>query len=97
MIQDLVEQTPLLAGIDGRQDTEGAVVQLVGRQVAGEVGQGPLQVVGVSLGGRFFPPPPRPSSGSWRRERRPGGRATSARRRPGTAGRPRRRGGPPER
>src|SRR4051812_39635936 len=45
VIQDLVEQSPLPAGIDGRKDTEGAVVQLVGSQVAGKVGQGPVEVV----------------------------------------------------
>jgi len=63
VVQHLVEQTPLPTGIDGRQHTEGAVVQLVGRQVAGEVSQGPAQVFDLDAGGGFFPPPPRPSSG----------------------------------
>src|SRR5262249_6937142 len=87
-VRDRVEQAPLLAGIDGREDAEGAVVQLVGRQVTGEVGQGPAQVGRLSLGVGFFPPPPPPSSASWRRGRRRGGRATGGRKPPGRAGRP---------
>ncbi len=53
-LQDVVEQSALLTGIDGRQDTEGTVIQFVGRQVAREVGQCPIQVIGLNLRPAFF-------------------------------------------
>src|SRR5262249_29458952 len=80
-LQDVVEQPALLTSIDGRQDTEGTVIQLVGRQVAREVGQSPIQVIGLNLRPAFFFPPPRPSSRSWRTGQRRGDRAKGARRR----------------
>jgi hypothetical protein len=38
VVQDFAKQPTLSMGINGRQDTEGAVVQFVSRQVAGEIG-----------------------------------------------------------
>jgi hypothetical protein len=46
----------LIGAVDGPEHAEGAVVQLVGGQVAGEVSQGPVQVAGLTaLAGVFFP------------------------------------------
>src|SRR5262249_18416209 len=95
VVQDLGEQSTLPTSIDGRQHTEGAVVQLIRGQVAGEVSQGPIQVVGFNLRLGLFSPPPPPSSGWWRGGRRRGGHATGARRPLGKAGHLRRRGGRP--
>jgi len=80
VLQNLVEQPALLTGIDGRQDTEGTVIQFVGRQVAREVGQSPIQVIGLNLRLAFFFPLTRPSSRSWRMGQRRGDRARGARR-----------------
>jgi len=63
VVQDLVEQATLPTSIDGRQHTEGAVVQLIRGQVAGEVSQGPIQVVGLHPRLGLFSPSPPPSSG----------------------------------
>lgn len=87
VLQHVVEQPALPSGIDGRQDTEGAIVKLISRQVAREIGQGPIQIVGLSLRLAFFFPQPRPSSGSWRRERRRGDHARGATKRCDRAGR----------
>jgi len=87
VLQHVVEQPALPPGIDGRQDTEGTIVKLVGRQVTREVGQGPIEVVGLSLRPGFFFPRPRPSSGSWRKGRRRADPARGATRRCGTADR----------
>src|ERR1700731_855775 len=87
VIKDLVEQPSLLAGIDGRQNPEGAGIQLIGRQIAGEVCQGPIEVVGLSAGSTFFPPPPRSSFGAWERGRKPDGPARGATKQPGRADR----------
>jgi hypothetical protein len=38
VVEDLVQQTTLPGAIDGREHAEGTVVQLVGGQVAREVG-----------------------------------------------------------
>src|ERR1022692_523004 len=54
LVQNLVEQPPLLAGIDGRQHTEVTVIQFIGRQIAREVCQSPIEVVGLSMGSTFF-------------------------------------------
>jgi hypothetical protein len=97
VVQDLVEQAPLPTGSDGRQHTEGAVVQRVGCQVAGGVSQGPIQVVGFQPRLGLFSPPPPPSSGWWHGGRRRGGPATGARRPLGKVGHLRRRGGRPGR
>ncbi len=88
VVVEYLEQQPALPGtVHGRQHAEGAVVQLVDGQVAGEVGQSPVQVVGLILLPRLFFPRPRPSFGSWRKGRRRGGHARGARKRPGRAGR----------
>ena len=60
------------------QHAERAVVQFIGGDVPGEVGQRPVEILGVDPAGRLFSPRPRPSSGSWRRGRRPGGPARGA-------------------
>src|SRR5207253_2043159 len=68
-IQHLEEQAPLLVGIDGGEDAEGAVIQFVHREVTGEPGQRLVEVSPLDVLFSFFPPPPRPSSGWWRRGR----------------------------
>src|SRR5450755_1973843 len=88
VVQNLVEQPPLLAGIDGRQHTEGTVIQFIGRQIAREVCQSPIEVVGLSMGSTFFSQPPRSSFGSWGRGREPGGPARGATKQSGRADRP---------
>ena len=87
VLQHVIEQPALPSSIDGRQDTEGAIVKFVSRQVAREIGQGPIEIVGLSLRSAFFFLRPRPSFGSWRRERRRGDHARGATRRCDRAGR----------
>ena len=63
VVQDFVEQPTLLARIDGGQDTEGTIVQLVRRDVAGKISQCPVKIRAFHLAGRLFSPRPPPSSG----------------------------------
>lgn len=89
VVEDFVDQAFEPVVVYDRQHAVGPVVQLVGGDVAGEVGQGLAQVViRDAFGSPFFPLPP-PSFGSWQRGRRHGGLATSARKPTDTAGRPR--------
>src|SRR5438045_18726 len=78
LIQDLIQEALEGAVIDDRQHAKRAIVQFVGRDVTGEISQGPFQVAGVHLAGRLFSPRPPPSFGWWRRERKRGDRATGA-------------------
>ena len=95
VVEDLVDQASEAVVVDDRQDAVRPVVEFVGGNVAGEVGQGGVEIVsGDALFGPFFPPLP-PSSESWRRGRTRGGLATGARTQTGTAGRPRPPGAPP--
>jgi hypothetical protein len=89
VVEDFVDQAFEPVVVHDGQHAVGPVVQFVGGDVAGEVGQGLIQVaLRDAFGGPFFPPPP-PSSGSWQRGRRHGGLAISARKPTDTAGRPR--------
>jgi hypothetical protein len=95
VVEDFVDQPIEAMVVDDRQDAVRPVIELIGRNVAGEVRQGIVQVVlRDTVSGPFFPPLP-PSSGPWRRGRRPDGLAISARMRSDRAGRLRPPGGPP--
>ena len=63
VIQDLIAETFEIAVIDDRQDAEWSVVQFVGGDVAGEVGEGPIKISVFDLPSRFFFPLPPPSFG----------------------------------
>jgi hypothetical protein len=95
VFQHPVSQPLERAVVHDVQHAERPVVDLVGRQVAAERGQGPVQVFTVDAPFAFFPPPPRPSSGSWRRAQRPGGLARDANWPPDRAGRLRSPAAPP--
>ena len=95
MIEDLVADASEGAVVHDGQDAIGAVVKFVGRDVTGEVGQGPIKIGPLDLTCRFFFPPPPPSFGWLPRGRKHGGRARGANWLPRTAGHPRQRGGPP--
>ena len=69
VVEDLIEQPLEGPVVDDREDAKRAVIELVGGDVAREVRQCPVEVVGVDPSRRPFPPRPRPSSGSLRRER----------------------------
>ena len=85
-----VVEDPLVAAIiDGGQNAEGAVIELIGSHIPRKSSQGPVQEVGVHARLRLFSPRPRPSSGSWQKGRRRGGRARGANSRADRAGRPR--------
>jgi hypothetical protein len=87
VVQDFIEQATRAVGIDSRQHPERAVVPLVRSQVAGTIGQGPVQVVRFAKSDTFFSLRPPPRFGWWRRERRPGDPARGARRQLGMANR----------
>src|SRR5262249_12874429 len=95
VVQNAEGEAAIPAVVYHGQNTEGAVVELVNGQVAAKVSQGTVQVAAPEVLQLFFPRLPRPSSGWWRRGRRPGGHARGASWRPGRAGRPRRPGGRP--
>src|SRR5215470_7876145 len=78
VVKDLIAEPLEGAVVNDRQDAEGAVVQLVRGDVPGEAVEGPIEVRCSDLIGRLFPPGPPPSSGWWRRGRRPDGRARGA-------------------
>jgi len=63
---------------DDRENTERAIVQLVGRDIAGKVSQHGVHVLDSDVLFRLFSPRPPPSSGSWRKERRRGDLARDA-------------------
>ena len=56
VVEDLVGQPLECPVIDDRQDAERPVIQLVGGDVTGEVRQRPVEIVGVDLSRRLFPP-----------------------------------------
>ena len=97
MIEHLVEQPLEGAVIDNPhspcswgkcgQDAERPIVEFVRRQIAGKVGQSPIQILSLEPISVPFSPRPRPSSGSWRKGRIPDGRARDANWRLGKAGR----------
>ena len=51
--------------VDDREDAEGSVIQLVDGKEAREVGECPVEMLGIDLSRRLFPPRPPPSSGWW--------------------------------
>lgn len=63
VVQHLISQTLESAIVYNGQDTEGAVVEFIRRDVAGEVGQSPVQVADVEFWDCLFSPRPPPSSG----------------------------------
>jgi len=89
VVEDLIED-PFEGAIgDDREDAERPVIQLIGRDVAREVGECPVEVLGPGPPRRLFPPRPRPSSGSWHKEQTRGARARGSSRRCDRVGRPR--------
>src|SRR6516165_592571 len=78
VVEDLVAEPLEDAVVNDRQDAEGTVVQLVRGDVSGEAVESPIEVGRSDLIGRLFSPWPPPSSGWWRRGRRPDGRARGA-------------------
>jgi hypothetical protein len=78
VLQNSVGQPLERPVIDDAQHAERAVVHLISRQVAAEGLEGFFQAFAVDALRTFFPPPPRPSSGSWRKARKPGDPATGA-------------------
>jgi hypothetical protein len=88
-VEDPVGEPLEGAVVDDREDAERAVIQLIGGDVAREVRQRPVEVVGRDPPLRLFPPRPRPSSGSWRRGRTRGDRARGSNWRCDRASRPR--------
>lgn len=87
VVENLIEEPLEGSVVDDREDAKGAVIQLVGGNVTREVGQRPIEVVGVDPSRRLFPPRPRPSSGSLRRGRTRGALARGSSRRSDKAGR----------
>ena len=88
VVQDLVDQPLESPVVDDGQDAEGAIVEFVGGDVAGEALKRPVEIGVLEMGlSSFFPPLP-PSSGPWRRAQTPGGLARGARMRSGRAIRP---------
>ena len=56
VVQDLIAKPLEGAVVDDRQNTERAVVQFVGSDVAGEVAERPVQIRRLDLAGRLFSP-----------------------------------------
>ncbi len=88
VVEHFKNQAALLATVHRRQDTKRTVVQFIHRQVAGELGQGPIQIAMVDFLATFFFRRPQPSFGSWRKAQTRAGPAISARTLDGTASRP---------
>jgi hypothetical protein len=88
MVQDLVGDPPECAVVHDREYAERAIIQLVGRDVSGEVSQYGVQIVSGDVRLGLFFPRPRPSSGWWRKGQTRGGPATDANWRCGRASRP---------
>ena len=63
VVENLVAQPLERAVVDDRQDTEGAVVQLVSSDIPGEAVKGPIEVGRPDSISRLFSPWPPPSSG----------------------------------
>src|SRR5450755_821510 len=78
VLQDAEGQAVEGSVVNQRKHAERAVVQLIGGEVAAEVGECALEVVGVNGGPAFFPLRPRPNSEWWPKEQKRGGRATDA-------------------
>src|SRR5262249_38437122 len=95
VIEHLVKEPLEGTVIDDRQDAKRPVVYLIGRDVAREVSQAPVEISRPHLPGRLFAPRPPPSFGWWRAGQKPDDRATSASWRLDTASRPQRRGARP--
>ncbi len=86
MVQDLVIETLEGMVVYNGQHAKGSIVEFINGEVAGKVGQGPGQIIGLPPFTRPFPPPPPPSSGWWQREQTRDGHARDANSRCGTAG-----------
>ena len=87
-VEHLVQEPPVPAIVYDGEYAEGAVVQFICRDVAGEIGERVVQIGRSDLLFSFFSPSPRPSFGWWRRGQRRDGRAISARMRRGRASHP---------
>ena len=79
VVEDFVDQPPKVAVVHDRQYAEGPVVQFVGRDVAGETVERPVEVLMLDAFDGFFFPRPRPSSGWWPKARILDGLTTCAR------------------
>lgn len=86
VVEDFISQPALAFAVDCKKDAEGAVVDFVRRQIAGEVFQSPGFVFKSEFRAPFFSPSLPPNFGSSQRGRRPGNRATDARRPSDTEG-----------
>ena len=84
VIKDFVDEPFELSVVHDREHAEGAVVEFIGGDVAGEITQGPSEVVTLDACFAFFFPTPQPSSEQWQRARRHGGLARDAMKLPGT-------------
>ena len=69
VVENFVEESREGPVVDDREDAKRTVIKLVGGDVAGEVRERPVEIVGVDSSRRLFPPRPRPSSGSLRKGR----------------------------
>jgi len=84
VIKDFVDEPLELSVVHDREYAEGTIVELIRGNIAGEITQGPIEVVTLDACFAFFFPTPRPSSEQWRRVRRHGGLARDAMKLPGT-------------
>ena len=57
VVEDLIEDSLERMIVHDRQNAEGPIVHFIGGDVAGEVGQGLIQILTGDVGGRPFSPP----------------------------------------
>lgn len=80
-IQNFIGQAPLTLAVNGKENTEGPVIDFIGGQIAREPIEGPGLVVRPKPGDSFFFPLPRSSFESWQKGQTPGGPSRGARKR----------------
>ena len=56
VIQDVIEEALVAAIIDGGENAEGAIIELIGGHIPRKIRQGPVQEVGVHARLRLFSP-----------------------------------------